>query len=274
MEGRLGPRPETGAPAPRQIGAWNGRGLITLLRRGYLRFIKLFWESLLGPCVSGLLFFAVFVLAGGREILGAPELGLAEFIAPGVIMFMLGHMAFEGGAFPVLDDKLEGTMADILAAPLSAFEIVAGYVVAGTLNALVVGTALFGLMLFFVDPAFKSIGVALGFAVLNAALFALIGVLSGLWAEKWEHYSAAETFLILPLGFLSGAFFSLQGLPETFRGIVVLNPAFYAVDGFRYGLTGHSEGSLIFGFFYIASLILGLAILIWRLFSIGYKIKP
>jgi len=274
MQEGLGPRQKTGGPAPRQIGAWNGRGLATLLRRGYLRFMKLFWESLLGPCVSGLLFFTVFVLAGGREILGAPHLGLAEFIAPGIVIFMLGHMAFEGGAFPILDDKLEGMMADILAAPLSPFEIVAGYVLAGTLNALVVGAALFGLMLFFVEPMMHSIGVALGFAVLNAVLFALIGVLSGLWAEKWEHYSAAETFLILPLGFLSGAFFSLQGLPEVFRNIVILNPAFYAVDGFRYGLTGHSEGSLVFGFLYLTVLILGLAILVWRLFSIGYKIKP
>ncbi len=261
-------------PAPRRFGAVNWMGLRTLFRRGLLRYLRYAWEFLGGPCVSSLLFLAVFVLAAG----GAPELApgvpLGQFLVPGIVMFSLAHNAFENAAFPVLDDKLEGMIGDILAAPLSPSEVLAGYVLPAAVNALITGAVILGLGWLFVDLRLHDPLASIGFAVLAALLFALIGTLAGLWAERWENYSTAETFLILPLGFLSGTFFSLASLPEPAQRLIAFNPVIYAVDGFRYGLTGHAETSGLLGAAILAALILGLWLLAWRLFAVGYKLKP
>ena len=113
----------------------------------------------------------------------------------------------------------------------------------------------------------------MGFAAASALLFALLGTLAGLWADRWEHYAMVESFLILPLGFLSGTFFTLAALPEPARLLIAFNPVFYAVDGFRYGLTGHGESSLALGMGLLLTLDLALGLVAWRLFAVGYKIK-
>jgi len=260
-------------PLPRSFGAVNWLGFRALFRRGALRYVKLAWESLGGPCVSSLLFLAVFALAAGGRGEIAPGLSVVQFIAPGIIMFSLAHAGFEYAAFPLLDDKLEGMIGDILAAPLTPLEIVAGYVLPAAWGALVTGTAILLLALLFVDFAFHSILVLVGFAAASALLFALLGTLAGLWADRWEHYAMVESFLILPLGFLSGTFFTLAALPETARLLIAFNPVFYAVDGFRYGLTGHGESSLALGMGLLLALDLALGLVAWRLFAVGYKIK-
>ena len=261
-------------PRPRSFAGGNWRGLWTLFWRGALRFLKLSWETIGGPCVSSLLFLAVFVLAAGegREI--APGLSLPQFIIPGIIILALSQSAFQMAAFPLLYDKMEGMIGDILSAPLSPGEILAGYVAAATASALVIGVAVFLLSLLFVDLPLTSPLLALLFAVATAVLFALAGTLTGIWADKWEHYSVAENFLILPLGFLSGTFFTLAALPPAAQTVVALNPVFYAINGFRAGLAGFSESSLLLGIFVLILLDLCLASLAWRLFAKGYKIKP
>ncbi len=261
-------------PQPRRFGAVNWLGLGTLVRRGLLRFLRMVWGSLGGPCISSLLFLAVFVVAASDMGELAPGIGVMQFIAPGIVMFGLGHAAFENAAFPVLDGKLEGTIGDILAAPLTPLEILAGYVLPAVLNALIIGAVILLLASLFVGWQLHAAAAALGFAAGAALLFALLGTLTGIWADKWEHYSMAENFLVLPLGFLSGSFFSLASLPEAGRLVIALNPVFYAVDGFRYGLTGHAESSLLLGAGLLAALDLALWVLAWRLFASGYKIKP
>lgn len=268
----VGDRPAV--PGPRRFAAVNGRGFRTLVRRDVLRFFRLAAESLGGPCVSSLLFLAVFVLAAGRQGEMVPGLSLVDFVAPGVVIFSLSHAAYQAAAFSLLEDKLEGMIADLLAAPLSPAEILGGYVCAAALNALIVGTVVLGLTLLFADPEPVAPAVSLGFATATALLFAQTGVLAGLWAERWEQYSLAENFLVLPLGFLSGAFFSIAALPPAAQTLVALNPLFYAMDGFRYGLTGHAESSLAIGALVLAGINLLLGLLAWRLIAIGYKIKP
>lgn len=263
-----------GPPVPRSFGAVNWRGLATLVRRGVARYVKMAWETLGGPCVSSLLFLAVFALAAGGRSEMLPGLALVEFLVPGIVIFQLGHSAFENAAFPVLDDKLEGMIGDILAAPLSPLEVMAGYVLPAALNGLATGALVLGLAWLFVGVAVHDLAAALGFAAGMALLFALVGTLVGLWADKWEHYSMAESFLVAPLGFLSGTFFTLASLPGAGQALIALNPVFYAVDGFRYGLTGQAETALPLGAALLAGLALGLWLLAWRLFAIGYKVKP
>ncbi|MDH3474846.1 MAG: ABC transporter permease [Rhodospirillales bacterium] len=268
--------PENGSapPLPRQFGAVNWRGLGALLWRGLWRYVKMAGHTVAGPCISSLLFLAVFVLAAGGGAELAPGVPLAQFLVPGIALFQLGHSAFENAGFPVLDDKLEGMIGDILAAPLTPLETLAGYAVPAALNGLLTGIVVLALAWIFVDLRVHDAWVLGGFAAVSALLFALLGTLAGLWADRWEHYAMAENFLILPLGFLSGTFFTLASLPETARGLIAFNPVFYAVDGVRYGLTGHAESSLLLGAAVLLALDLALWLLAWRLFATGYKIKP
>jgi ABC-2 type transport system permease protein len=261
-------------PRPRQFSGVNARGLWALFRRDVMRFLRLGMESLGGPAASSLLFMAVFVLASGRKGEIVPGLPLADFIAPGVVIFSLSHAAYQAAAFSLLEDKLEGIIGDLLAAPLSPAEILAGYLSAAAFNALVAGTLVLALTLLFADLEPVAPAVSLGFATATALLFAQIGVLAALWAERWEHYSVAENFLVLPLGFLSGTFFTITALPPPAQALIALNPVFYAIDGFRYGLTGHAESSLVTGALFLAAINIVLGLIAWRLIAVGYKIKP
>ncbi len=261
------------SPLPRRYGAINWRGLGALIGRGIRRFFKEAVETLGGPAVSGLLLLAVFSLAAGERQEMAPGLDLTPFIAPGIVVFVFGHAAFEHAAVPLLYDKLEGMIGDLLAAPLSPFEVLAGYVLAALSTSLLVGAMMLALAFIFVDLRLHDLWSVLGYALASALLFSLLGVLVGLWAERWEHYAMAESFLILPLGFLSGTFFTLGSLPDAAQALIALNPVVYAVDGFRYGLTGHAEAALLPGAIVLAALNSGLWLLLWRLFSVGYKLK-
>ncbi len=268
------PPPATRLLGPRNLGTINWRGFHTLYRRGMLRTFKYAWEFLGGPLVFSLLFLAVFVLAAGGSGEIAPGVSLMQFIAPGIVIFSLSHAAFENAGFALLDDKLEGMIGDLLAAPLSPGEILGGYVLSALCSALLVGALNLGVMAIFVDLRLHDLLAIAGFAAAAALLFALIGTLVGLWAERWEHYSMAETFLVMPLGLLSGTFFARSAMPESFQVVVTFNPVFHAVDGFRYGLTGFSEGNLAAAVAVLVALTLMLWLLAWRLFATGYKVKP
>jgi len=268
--------------APRRFGRFNGRGVWTLIYRDLRRYWKYGIESIGGPIVTSLLFLAVFVLAlGGPSEMGSESGGLAvgglsfvQFVAPGIAMFSLMHSGFFNGAAPIVYDKHEGMIQDVLAAPLTGLEVALGYGLSAALNALVTGVVVLIAMTPFVELPLTGPLIALVFAAAGAGLFGLVGVLIGLWADKWDHYSAAESFLVLPLGVLSGAFFPLDGLPALGRGLILVNPAFHAIDGVRYGLTGYSAWSPWWSLAILLAVDLVLALAAWRLFTAGYKIKP
>ena len=262
------------ALAPRTFGRVNGRGVWTLVYRDLRRYWKYGVESIGGPIVSSLLFLAVFVLALGGQGEAGGGLSFVQFVAPGIAMFALMHSGFLNGAMPLVYDKQEGMIQDVLTAPLNAVEITAGYGLSATLNALMTGLAVLAAMRPFVALPMVHPLVAILFAVLGAMMFGLAGVLIGLWALKWDHYSAAESFLILPLGVLSGAFFPLGGLPDAVRTMILFNPAFHAIDGVRYGLTGYAAWAPGASLAILLAVNLALAALAWRLFATGYKIKP
>jgi len=260
------------APLPRPLGPFNWRGVWALYRRDIVRFLRFAGESLAGPVMSSLMFLAVFELSiGGVEML--PGVPLGAFIAPGLIVFSLAHSAYENAAVPMLYDKMEGMIGDILSAPLRPGEIVLAYTLSGASNGLLSGVSVLLLMALFVDLAVPHPLVALAFGLCGAVLFALAGLIVGVWADRWDGYSAAQTFVVLPLGLLSGAFFTLDSLPEAARLAVQFNPTYYVVNGLRYGLVGAAEGSLWFGAALLVGLILALGALAWRMIATGYKIK-
>lgn len=268
------PAPASLAPRARRLGPVNWRGVWSLYRRDVVRFVRYAGESIAGPAVSSLMFLAVFELALGGGADPVPGVTLAQFIAPGIVMFTLAHNAFESAGVGLCHDKLEGIIGDVIGAPLRPLEIVAGYALAAASNALISAAVILALMAAFVDLPLHAPLAALGFAAAGALAFALLGVIVGLWADRWDNYSAAETFLVLPLGLLSGAFFAVEGLPADVRWAFAANPVFHAVEGFRYGFTGTAHQAPEVAAAVLAGLIAVLGLAAWRLFAIGYKIKP
>jgi ABC-2 type transport system permease protein len=260
-------------PVPREFGPVNWRGVYTLYRRETVRFYRYAWETLVGPAITTLLFLAVFHLAlGGEDV--RPGIGLSAFIGPGIVMFMMAHSAFQGGAIPILFYKLEGIITDVIGAPLTPLELLAGYVLPATANAITAGAVVLALVAFFVDLPFYSVAAIVGFAFAGSLLMALLGVIVGIWAERWDGYTVVDTFLVAPLGFLSGAFFPVDNLPENVRWIFHINPVFQAVEGFRYGFIGQAQTSLVTAALVLMGMSLILGLIAWRMLAVGYRLKP
>ncbi|HKY94691.1 MAG TPA: ABC transporter permease [Kiloniellales bacterium] len=258
-----------------RINRWNPRGLWTLFQRAVVRHVLRWIDSLAGPSTTMLLYLAVLVLARGSDSHEVwPGVDLVSFVAAGLVIHAACISAFESTAGYMLWERMEGIIQDTLAAPFSAFELLIGWVLGAAACGLMTGMVVATVFLPFVDwPAFDLLRL-LGFAVLGTLLFALIGVIVGLWARKWDHYAAAESFVLMPLGLLSGTFFLREEVPEAGAWILSGNPVFYIVDGFRSGLLGHSDGNSVVGSLLLVALVYGLAILAWRLVFRGWRLKP
>ena len=258
----------------RHYGPVNWRGLwVFYSRKAILRFLRYGLESIAGPVVSSCIFVTVFVLAldGGTAM--SPGLTLAQFVIPGIAMFTLAQVAFDSAAVMIIHDKHDGIIEDVLMAPLTPLEVTLGYTLGAATNGLITGGVLMGIFTLFVDLPFTHPFLALAFALGGTLLFALVGVVVGIWAERWDHFSAAETFLVMPLGLLSGTFFSLDRVPAAFDWLLLGNPMFHAINGFRLALTGHSDAPVWIGSLFVVGLTLLLGFVAWRLFAVGYRIK-
>lgn len=231
------------APGERRFGAVNWRGLYTLCWREVMRFMKVWTQTLMAPLVTAALFMAVFhfALAARRgDVAGIP---VEDFLAPGVLMMAVMQNAFANTSSSLVISKVQGNIVDTLMPPLSPHEMLVGYMVGGVARgmvvALAVGFAIFG-----------ALGIAphnpvwmIVFALLGAAVFALAGLLAGVICEKFDQMAAVTNFIVTPLAFLSGTFYSIQSLPEWFQMASRLNPAFYLIAGFRHGAVGVSDAN-------------------------------
>lgn len=262
------------ALAPRRYGAVNWLGLWTLYQKEVRRFWNVSTQTVAAPIVTTLLFLAVFSLAlggGSQAVDGVPY---TQFLAPGLIVMAMTQNAFANTSSSLVIAKVQGNIVDLLMPPLSPFEQTAGLALGGLTRGLVVGTAVAIGMSPFVSISIHSWGFVLFHAVAASLLLALLGVLGGLWSEKFDHLAAVTNFIITPLAFLSGTFYSTQRLPEPWLTVAHLNPFFYMIDGFRYGFTGHADGSLHVGIAMMAIANLTLALLAHRLFRTGFRLKP
>jgi ABC-2 type transport system permease protein len=259
---------------PRRYGAVNWRGLLTLGLKDVRRSLKGYRYTLLGPVISNLLFLVVFQLALGDSTARVGTLGFLQFLAPGLIIFAVCERSFGTASESLLFDKQEGVLADTLMAPLTPLELTIGYAASAAGTGLITGVAVAAAILPFVALSVASLFLLLFFAIGGALMHGLVGIIVGLWAERWDHHTAAATFLVIPFAFLSGTFYSIQALPDLGRRLVSLNPVFYVIDGFRAGATGQADGSLTTGMTVVALVVLALAAGAHRLFQRGYKIKP
>ncbi len=262
------------APRHRRVGPINWIGLWTLYHKEVWRFIKVSTQAVIAPVVTSLLFLAIFSLALGRSVQQIGGVTFAEFLAPGLIMMSMVQNSFANTSSSLVIAKVQGSIVDLLMPPLSPGEIVLAFALGGLTRGIVVGVAAVVGMSFFVPIHMHDPAMILFHAVAASLLLAQLGILGGIWAEKFDHIAAVTNFVVTPFAFLSGAFYSVERLPDPWHAIAHANPFFYMIDGFRYGFIGHADGSLLAGVVVLLSANALLLWLNWHLFSIGYKTRP
>lgn len=262
----------------RRFGAVNWRGLATLTAKEIRRFLKVAFQTIVAPVISTILFLVVFMQAFGAaraDINGVPYI---EFLAPGLIMMAVLTNAFANSASSLVIGKVQGSIVDVLMPPLSAAELTVAFVVGAAARGLLVGlvTALTSaaFMAFSQTPmSIAHLWAIVYFAVAAATIFGMLGVIGGIWADKFDQMAAVTNFIITPLTFLSGTFYAIKSLPEPFVTISTFNPVFYLIDGFRYGFTGVAETSPLTGVAITFAIIAALGAACYMMFRSGYKLK-
>ncbi|AFO92110.1 multidrug ABC transporter permease [Phaeobacter inhibens] len=272
--------PEQTAPATpaialgeRRFGRMNWLGLRTLARREITRFLVVWTQTLMAPMVTAALFLMIFNIAigpGRGDVMGVPFI---EFLAPGIMMMTVIQNAFANTSSSIVITKVQGNIVDTLMPPLSGFEILLGYlagaVARGVLVALGIGT---GLMLVLgVVPEHPL--VALLFVVLGALFLGGLGIVAGVFAEKFDQMAAITNFIVTPLAFLSGTFYSVEALPPVLRLLSHLNPVFYLIDGVRFGVIGTSDSSPLLGLLVCSLSSVAIGTLAWLMLRSGYRLK-
>ncbi len=266
------------APAmAREFGRWNTLGLWTLYTKEVRRFMRVWPQTLLAPIVSNLLYMTVFVLAFA-EMRGGGSGAFIAFLIPGLIMLGILNNASANTSSSIMTGKLMGAIIDVLMPPLSHIEMAIAYIGGGMTRGVLVAIATtIGLSLFAIYAGQsmwpKQWWALFYFGLSAAAMMSMVGILSGIWAEKFDQLAVVNQFIILPLSFLSGTFYSIHGLPEFFQALMRVNPLFYVIDGFRYGFDGEPESNLLIGVILIAAINIILLFTVLRVLKSGWKLK-
>jgi ABC-2 type transport system permease protein len=265
-------RSEPGKPTLEGV---NWGGLSTLYIKEVRRFFKVQMQTVWAPAVTTLLYLIIFTVAMGRSgklVLGVP---FADFIAPGLIVMAMLQNSFANSSFSLLVGKMQGTIVDYLMPPLSVGELIAGLVGAAVTRAFLVGFAVWLIML--VWPGVH-VGIThpialLWFGLMGSLMLAFLGLLTSIWADKFDHSAVVTNFVVAPLSLLSGTFYSVEQLSPAFRAVSHANPFFYVISGFRYGFLGEADSPIWVGAIGLMVLNVALFALCYALLKSGWKIK-
>jgi ABC-2 type transport system permease protein len=265
-----GGRPESTFGTPFDL---NLIGLWTLYLKEVRRFLKVAAQTLAAPVITTLIFLAVFALALGRNervIGGVPFL---EFLAPGLIMMAVVQNAFANTSSSLAIAKVQGNIVDYLMPPLWPGEFLFGMAMGGVTRGLLVGGAVWLAMTPFVATSVVYPALFLYALLTSSLMLSLLGILGGLWAEKFDHLAAVTNFIVTPLSFLSGTFYSIADLPDAIHWLALANPFFYMIDGIRFAMTGHADGPVWVGVVVLAAANLALWWFALHLLRTGYRLK-
>lgn len=257
----------------RQYGAVNWVGLGTLLEREISRFLKVAAQTLVAPLVSSVLFMMVFSIGfAGR---GAPigDVRFVDFLAPGLMMMGIINNAFANSSSSLIIAKVQGNATDFLMPPLAPFELAIAFIGGAAVRGVLVGAASAIALAFFADVTPTHWLAALYFAVLAAVIFGALGLLGGIWADKFDHLAAFTNFVVTPLTFLSGTFYAVDSLPPPLDTIGHWNPVFWLIDGFRFAFIGQADGDLVVSALAALGLAAGLCWLCWATLRSGWRLK-
>lgn len=251
----------------------NWRGLQALTEKEVGRFLNVYMQTIVAPVVTTILFYIIFALAFGglqKEINGIPFLA---FLAPGLIMMSMVQNSFANSSSSLIIGKIQGNITDILLAPLSAMELYMGHLAGAVIRGLMVGFVCYVAMVFFTPLAIDSLFKVVVFAVLGNVLLGSLGVIAGVWAERFDHVATITNFVVTPLSFLSGTFYTMSSLPPFWQFLAHFNPFYYMIDGFRSGFIGWGDANYLAGIAVLVATNLVLGTLIYVMLKSGYKIK-
>ena len=248
-------------------------GWQTLLYKEVLRFWKVGFQTVGAPILTAVLYMLIFghVLQDQIKVYGS--VSYTAFLVPGLVMMSVLQNAFANSSSSLIQSKIIGNLVFLLLTPLSHWHWFVAYVGSSVLRGLAVGAGVFAVTVYFGQPSFVAPLWIVVFAVLGAALLGALGLIAGLWAEKFDQLAVFQNFIIMPMTFLSGVFYSIHSLPPTWQTVSHLNPFFYMIDGFRYGFFGVSDVSPWISLAIVGSALIGVSCIAVHLLKIGYKIR-
>jgi len=249
-----------------------GSGFPTLLRKEVLRFYKVGFQTVAAPVLTAVLYLMIFGhVLEGREVYG--RLSYTAFLIPGLVMMSVLQNAFANTSSSLIQSKVTGNLVFVLLAPLSHFEFYAAYILAAVFRGVVVGFGVFLITAWYGLPAIENPLWILTFAFLGAAILGSLGLIAGIWADKYDQLAAFQNFVIMPATMLSGVFYSIHSLPPAWQVVSHFNPFFYMIDGFRYGFFGISDISPWSSLAIVACFFVVVSVIALRLLQKGYKLR-
>ena len=248
-------------------------GFYTLFYKELLRFWKVSFQTVLAPVLTALLYLLIFSHVLDEHVHVYPGVAYTAFLVPGLVMMAILQNAFANSSSSLIQSKVTGNIIFMLLPPLSYLEFFLAYTLAAAVRGFVVGLGVFLVTFLFVDvPLQQPLWIVL-FAILGSGILAAMGIIAGIWAEKYDQLAAFQNFIIMPLTFLSGVFYSIHSLPAFWQGLSHFNPFFYMIDGFRYGFFGISDVSPYLSMSIVATCFLALSFMTLALLKSGYKLR-
>lgn len=248
-------------------------GFRTLFYKETLRFWKVATQTITAPVMTALLYLLVFGHVMDSKVEGYQSVSYVAFLIPGLVMMSVLQNAFANSSSSLIQSKITGNLVFVLLSPISHWGFFSAYVLAAIVRGLVVGLGVFVVTVWFAHLHFVAPAWIFIFALLGAAILGTMGLIAGIWAEKFDQLSAFQNFIIMPLTFLSGVFYSIANLPPFWKTISHFNPFFYMIDGFRYGFFGHSDMDPILSLSIVSVFFVVLAAVALSLLRSGYKLR-
>lgn len=248
-------------------------GLRALFYKEMLRFWKVVVQTVVAPVVTALLYLLIFSHVLEEHVEVFPGVSYTQFLVPGLVMMSMLQNAFANSSSSLIQSKMQGNIVFVLLPPLSYLEFFLAYLGAAIVRGLVVGAGVWAVTLWFAPWSVPHLGWLLAFALLSCAILGGVGIVAGIWAEKYDQLAAFQNFLILPLTFLSGVFYSIHSLPAFWQTVSHFNPVFYLIDGFRYAFVGHSDADPWLGLLVAALCFVAISALTLALLRSGYKLR-
>jgi ABC-2 type transport system permease protein len=245
----------------------------TLLTKEMLRFWKVSFQTIAAPVLTAVLYLLVFGQVLEAHVEAFPGVSYTAFLIPGLVMMSVLQNAFANSSSSLIQSKIMGSLIFVLLPPFSHWQLFSAYVVAAIVRGLVVGLGVFAITVWFAPPSLAAPHWIVAFAVLGAAIMGALGLIAGIWADKFDQLAAFQNFIVMPATFLSGVFYSVHGLPSFWQFVSHLNPFFYMIDGFRYGFFAQSDVNPWLSLAVVASALAFTSAIALNLMARGYKLR-
>jgi len=257
----------------RRFGLINWVGAWTLYQKEVLRFLNVWAQTLFSPLISSLLFLLVLSLAIGAERGDVLGVSFISFLAPGLISMQVIQQSFSHSSSSFMISKIQGNIVDLLYAPLSAAEVTIAISLAAVTRSVMIAVISIIIFMLLIEMQVTNYLTLICFTFLSSFILGNVGIIAGLWSEKFDNMATVTNFIIVPLSFLSGTFYTIDKLPSFLQTISEFNPFFYMIDGFRYSFIGKADGSITIGLIYLSILSVVTWLITYLLYKNGYKIK-